>query len=148
MPTITILEIADAITTHLAAATGIARSQSMDELTEDFNDLPLLQVYAQMGETDVTTDNSRTTFKSVRRTSEQTFHADVVCRQRSDIGADMAKVAEMQEAVQLKLEAEKTKPFFDEPRIMDFWWRWEILTFMKNDRPYLGVRFVISTRVG
>lgn len=145
-------EICDSIATTLGAATGIVRTQSYDELQDAPGDLPCLQVYPKLGHTDAFTSNSRTTFKSVRRTAEMEFNADVLCRQRSHLDLDYSSVITMQDAVQQELEGEKTKPFFGNAEVMDFWWSWEVMDFQRGgpggEVHYLGVRFVITVRVG
>lgn len=145
-------DICDSIEDTLEHATGLVRSQSYDELQDAPQDLPCLQVYPQAGNTDATTENSRYTFKSVRRMAEMTVHADVLCRQRSHLDLDFAEAITMQDAVQQKLEGEKTKPFFGNSAISDFWWSWAVTDFARGgpgaEVHYLGVRFTITVRVG
>lgn len=75
------------------------------------------------------------------------FHADVICRQRSHIDEDMQKTVEMVEAVEAKLIAVQTKPYFGLVGIKAFHWRWEILDFPLGDVHYLGARFYITVVV-
>ena len=144
---ITLAQICDAVKTTLGAATGIAKSQSYSELTEGIEDLPLLQVYPQAGETDIAGSGDRTTFRAGVRQAEVLIHCDVLCRQRSHIDEDMAKTVEMVEAVQVVLEAQDVKPYFGLAGIKGYHWRWERVIFPYAGVEYFGARFFLTVRV-
>lgn len=144
--------VCDSIEAVLATAAGLVRSQSYAELQDAPLDLPCLQVYPAAGNTDAISENSRYTFKSVRRMAEVTYYADVLCRQRSHLDLDVKSALEMQDAVQQKLEGEKERPFFANEAVFDFWWSWALTAFLRGgpggELPYYGVRFTITARVG
>jgi hypothetical protein len=149
---VTLLEICDAIEDVLEHATGLVRSQSTDELQDAPQDLPCLQICPASGNTDAMTQNSRYTFKSVRRMAEMIVNADVLCRQRSHLDLDVLSAITMQDTVQQLLEGQKTKPFFGNSSIQDFWWSWALTEFVRGggggEVRYYGVRFEITVRVG
>ncbi len=144
-------DICDAIADTLATAEGLTRTQSYDELTEGYEDLPLLQVYPQTGGTDVASGTDRTTYRGGVRQSDLTFRADVICRPRAFLAEDMAKTSELIDDVETVLEAQNTRPFFGLAAIKAFRWTWTITTFTQgaepNLRQYMGARFEIVVRV-
>jgi len=146
--TVLVSEICDGIATTLGSATGIVKAQSYDELTEGWEDVPMLQVYPESGEVDVLGDGSQSTFRGGSRVTETLIHADVVCRQRSHLDEDMAKVVEMQEAVQSVLFDQHTRPYFGDGGIKGWRSRWEVVSFPRGDPQvtYLGVRFFVYLR--
>lgn len=142
------LDISRAITTTLAAGTDlIRRAQAMDELTEDYPDLPLLQVYLEESETE------DVSFQSKKLNTEALYHADIPCRPRSHMTEDMLAALEMGDAVQTILENQRVRPdLFGLRDIAAFRWRWMRATFSRGggaDGPvlYVGVRFYIHVRV-
>lgn len=152
MATPTLEQVCDGIAATLGAATGIVRTQSFDELTETYQDLPLLQVYPSEGETDAFSGaNDRTAFGAGARVSEWTIRADVICRQRSHLDEDMAKCVTMQAAVEAKLLEQRGKPLFGVPRIQGFRWRWEIVALQQGGESstmwYMAVRFHVAVRL-
>lgn len=142
-------DICDAIETTLGAATGLARSQSYDELTDGMNDTPTLQVYPESGGQDVETSNDRTTFRAGCQQEEAVIHADLYARQRSDLGDDMWKLVTMIDAIRTVLKAQQTKPYFGTLSIKAFSWTWQRVTFVYGDPqlPYVGARFILRIRM-
>ena len=146
---ITLAQMCNAVKATLETAIGINKAQSYNELSEGYDDLPLLQVYPWSGETDMTALNTaQSTFRGGSRVTETLIHADVVCRQRSHLDEDMAKVVEMQEAVQSVLFDQHTRPYFGDGGIKGWRSRWEVVSFPRGDPQvtYLGVRFFVYLR--
>jgi len=146
---ITIAQICDAIETALGAATGLARSESYDELTDGIHDLPMLQVYPESGNQDAFTSTDRTTFRGGVRQTGIMIHADLYAQQRAHIGEDMKALVDSIDAITNIFEAQDTKPYFDLEGIKAFRWRWERVTFVYGDPQltYVGARFYIEVRV-
>ena len=146
---ITYAQINDAIESTLGAATGLARSQSYDELTDGMTDTPTLQVYWQRDTTDPQGMTSMTTFQTGVQQVDMVFHADLFARQRSHIGEDMSALYTVMQAVRETLEGEKTKPLFGLPGIQSFRWTTERVTFEYGDPllPYVGARYTIFIKV-
>jgi hypothetical protein len=151
MGNITYAQICNAVEDTLDAATGLAKSQTFSELSESYEDLPLLRVYPQSGEVDSRGSSDRTTFRAGVRVTECLLHADVICRQRSHIDLDMSKTVEMVEAVEAVLITQQAKPYFGLTGIKGFHWRWEIVDFPlgagESAVHYLGARFSITLEV-
>ena len=150
MGSVSLAAICDAIAATLGTATGVTRTQSYSALQDDYNDLPLLRVYPQSGETDAWSDSDRSTFRGRVRVTEYLIHADVICRQRAHLDEDMKKAVEMQAAVETVLDAQQTKPYLGDENIKAFRWRWELMDFaLGGESPlhYLGVRFYIYVRI-
>jgi hypothetical protein len=140
-------QVCDDIASTLGAATGIAKFQSFDELTEGVADYPLLQVYPEEGETDANTSNDRTTFRAGVRVCETAYNVDVYCRPRGNIAQDMKAAVDALKALQAKLETVKTKPYFGNETIKGFSWSWRRVTLEPVDgQKYAGLRFVIKVR--
>ena len=146
---ITIAQIIDAIEATLSAAPTLARSMSYDELTEGINDTPLLQVYAEAGDQDPTTNTDRTTFKAGVRQTNITINADYYAQQRKHIGEDMAALVDGIDAMTTIFEAQDTKPYFCLDGIRAFHWSWQRVTFDYGDPAigYVGARFTLTIRV-
>lgn len=156
MAAITIAQICDAIETTLAAASGMNRTQSYDELTEGISagDLPLLQVYwERLGPMDPSGGTDRLTYQGVVRHKLLTFHADVYAAQRSHIDEDMKKVVNCADAMLDVLEQQNVKPYFGLAGIKA--WQLESAAkgaFEYTSGPrggvlYMGVRFILVIHV-
>jgi len=147
--TVTLVQINDALTTTLATATGISVSQSYNELTEGIpvGDMPLLQVYFENLDCDPDVGTERRSFQGAIRTKVILFHADVFCRQRSNIGEDMAKVLETTDAIVDVLETQNRKAYFDLHGIKALDWRADRVTFDYAGVLYAGIRFYITVYV-
>lgn len=146
---ITIAQMCDAIETTLGAATGIARSQSHDELTEGIQDMPLLQVYPDTLRGNATGETDRSSFRAGVRQTELVILADLYARQRSHMGEDMKALVDGTDAIVTVIEAQDIKPYFGLAGIKAFSWRAERVTFIYGDSqlPYAGMRFYFTLRV-
>jgi len=146
---VTYAQICDAIAATLATITQLKKVQSYDELTEDYGDLPMAQVYPEASDTDSRSGaTDRTSFRAGVRVTEAMFHVDVPCRQRSHVDEDTRALVEMAELVQAKLEAQHVKPYFGLEGIRSFRWRWERVNFERSGGVlYPGVRFIIWATV-
>lgn len=148
MTTITIASICDAIESTLAAAAGIVRSQSYNELTDDIpaGDTPLLQVYWENALTDDRSGEvDRTTFQAGIRRTALTFHADLYVRQRNHLGQDMALLVGMADAIYTVLEAQTTT-LFGLTGIKAFRWQAQRVTFSYGNQEiaYAGIRWILT----
>jgi len=150
MGTITYAQMCDALASTLGAATGLARTQSYNELTEDYPDLPLLQVYPSGNEVDaLSTTADRRTFRAGSRLNQVRLVADVICRTRSHLAEDVAKQLEMWEAIEAVLYTQNTKPYFGDAGIKGFHWASEMVYLGRGDTQigYAAVRFTITLQV-
>lgn len=147
--TITVEQINSAIADTLAAATGLDANavQDYDELTEGIADTPTLQVYWRRTRTDPTSNTAQTTFRGVVRQTSLTFHADLYAHQRAHIGQDMAALLPLIDAVQTKLEEQRTTRFGLEAIEAIESWQADQLIFDYSGALYIGARFVIIVRV-
>jgi len=138
---VTLTAICDAITAHLEDATGIARAQSYDELTEGMNTLPTIQVYPQSGSTE------QVTFRQVVRKHAALIHVDLYAMQRSDLAGNMGKLVELIDAIQTELEKENEGPLFGVSGVQWGPWRWERVTFDAGQVQYVGARFYLDLKL-
>ena len=151
--TVTLHQICDAIETTLSTATGLAVSQTFDELTEGIHDRALLQVYPEScSPVDANTRNDRTTAQRGVAVTEFVFHADVYAQQRAHIGEDMAALVPLIDAITARLEAQTGSPLFGlvvggVNVIKSFKWSWSRVVFEYAEAKYMGARFVITVRV-
>ena len=154
--TVTLHQICDAIETTLSTATGLAVSETFDELTEGIHDRALLQVYPESCAVDATTGaaarNDRTTAQRGVAVTEFVFHADVYAQQRTSIGEDMAALVPLIDAITARLEAQTRSPLFGLVLggvniIKSFKWSWSRVVFEYAEAKYMGARFVITVRV-
>lgn len=146
---IDLLQVCSDIKDTLEAASGIVKAQSIEDLTEGYEDLPLLQVYFESGETDTMTGGDRSTFRAGTRVSDTLVYADVICTQRSHLDQDMTKIAEMLAAVEEVLEEQQVKPYFGNASIKGFSWSWRRVNFDRGEQgiTYPGLRFSINVKV-
>lgn len=148
MTSITLAQILDAVKATLAVAPTLARSMSYDELTEGISDTPLLQVYPEAGNQDVTNNADRTTFHAGVRQTDLTVHCDYYAQQRKHIGEDMAALVDGIDAMTAIFEQQDTKPYFGLVGIKAFHWSWQRVTFDYGTTiVYVGARFILSLRV-
>lgn len=156
LATLTTTQICDAIRTTLGASAEIARAQSVGELSESMEDLPMLRVYPFSGSTDPSGTTDRSTFGGkggveatpVRWTS-LIINVDVPVDHRSDIGDDMARVATVWDALAVIMAAQNVKPYFNLVGIKAFSWSEQLTTFQWGAAllPYLGVQLKIKIEV-
>lgn len=147
---ISITQMCDHVKETLGLAEGIMRAQSIGDLTEDYPDLPLMQVYWENSETDVMGGTAdRSTFRGGVRVNETQVTVDVPCRQRSHIDEDITAVTEIADAIIDILDAQNVKPYFGLAGIQGFRWRCERVNFSRGDPNiiYPGLKFTIWLRV-
>jgi hypothetical protein len=147
--TVLVSEICDGIATTLGAATGIVVHQSYDELTEGWQDVPMLQCYPESGEVNALSDGSQNTFRGGSRVHRMNIWVDVPCRVRSHIDEDMAAVVTILDALTAVMDAQKIKPYFTVPEIQGFHWTWTRVNFSRGDPAvvYPGIRLIIIVTV-
>ena len=153
---VTILAVCNGVEATLAPLiTGLARSQSMDELTEDYPDLPLMQVYWTGDDTDPNSvNNDRTTFGKHVSVTERVVNVDLIVRQRSQLGEDMAAVAANGELLIAALDAQTASPLFGVAGCKGLSYRVEYVTFQRGGSSeggqavlYVGVRAILTVRI-
>jgi hypothetical protein len=146
MADVNLSTICDAIETTLAAATGLVRTQSYDELTEGIHDWPMLQVYPESGELDPSGRTDRTTFGAGVQQDRTIIHADLYVRQRAHIGEDMSALVNMIDAIKQVLRHEGADTLFGVANLQSIHWRWERVVFIYGDPElkYVGARFYIE----
>ena len=159
MANITIIQVCNAVNDTLAPLiTGLKRSQSMDELTEDYpsTDLPLLQTYWQGQDVDPHSVNSnRTTFKGGVITTVMTINADLIVRQRSQLTEDYTELASFSELFDQAIAASSIlQPLFGLTGLKGLNYRLEPVTFQRGGGSeggpsilYVGVRAILSLRI-
>jgi len=155
--TVTLHQIVDAIETTLGTATGLAVSETFDELTEGVHDRALLQVYPDSVVTvDANTRNDRTSLSRGVAITEFVIHADLYAQQRTSIGEDMAALVPLIDAITARLEAQQGSPLFGLTitsggktycPIKSFRWSWSRVVFEYAQSQFMGARFIISVRV-
>lgn len=147
MGTLTIAEMCDGVKTTicdpLVTAGSLKLAESFDELSEDYQDTPMAQVYANAGTTDAFSANDRTTFRAGIRTNETEIVVDLPACQRGHAAEDMAAVLNLAEAVDAQLVSVKTRPYFGLVGVKAFRWRWTRVVFARGASEYPGVRFQI-----
>jgi hypothetical protein len=142
LSTQTLIAICDAVESFLGDATGIARSQSYDELTEGMNTTPTLAVYPQSGSTIY-----QRTFRQGVRVTHATIHVDVIAKQRGDLKTDMGVLVPLIDAVQTEIEKEREGYLFDLDNVQWGDWRWERVVFVMAGVEYIGVRFFLDLTI-
>lgn len=142
---VTVSEACDAVATTLTTVSQIKRVQSYDELTEDFPDCPMAQVFPDSGGTDSMSQNDRSTSGAGLRVEEMLVVVDVPCSTRSELKEDMGKTIEVIEAVKAKLD-QQTAVLFGQPKIKGHRWRWERVVFVRGEPAvgYMGVKFYVT----
>lgn len=146
--TITIVEINTAIKDELAAAMGLTFTQDFDELTEGMPDTPTLQVYWVTTRTDPTSGTAQSSFRGVQRQTRLTFWADLYARQRSHIEEDMGALLPLIDAIQTKLEEQRTSRFgLEGIRAIEGWTGQMQIFEDYAGAKYMGARFEIIVRV-
>lgn len=156
LATLTLTQICDAIKDTLGASAEIARAQSVGELSDSMEDLPMLRVYPFFAETDQSGSTDRTTFggkggdeNTPVRWTKIIINVDVPVDQRSDIGDDMGRVAPVWDAMEVIFAEQNVKPYFGLVGIEAFAWNGQLTKFEWNNPqlPYLGVQFKVNIEV-
>jgi len=155
MAVIELGEIIDAVEATISTATGIKRSQSYDELTEQIprGDLPLIQVWATNSRCDPSTGGTeRITMGgggNPRRIKYILVNADLYAKVRGHIGEDMKESVTVIDAIMDVLEAQNTAPFFglgvDHIKAFDWRWDWMVLDYAGVE--YTGARFQLELKL-
>lgn len=146
MGTLTLAQICNAIESTLSAATGMEATQSYDELAEGVGsaDMPMLQVFPDSGDCDISGSTDRTTFGGDKRQKRVVIHTDLLARQRSHLAEDVGVSVDMIDALIDVLEQQDTKPYFSQDGIKAFSWRWERVEFDYAGVKIAGARFYIT----
>lgn len=154
LATLTLTQICDAVKDTLSSA--VERAQSVGELSESMEDLPMLRVYPFFNEVDPSGVTDRSTFggkggveTTPVRWSSLVINADVPAQQRSDIGEDLAAVTTVWDATEALLATQNVKPYFGLEGIKAFSWNAQLTTFNWGAPllPYLGVQFKLNIEV-
>jgi len=136
----------DAIEGKLSVASGIARSESYDELTEGQHEDLLLQVWPQSG-SPVSTDSrtQKVTLNNAEIVEEIIIFADVY-RPRRHLGEDMKALVGGVDAIRAIMKVQDCPPF-DLTGIRTFKWSWAIGSFEYQGVTDLRGRFTIVLNV-
>ncbi len=144
----TLLDGVAAVFEEMVTAGDLQKAERYDKLSEDFQDVPMAQVYLDQGEVDASTATAQHTFRGAARMHEVAVGVDIPCRQRGDAAEDMKAVVDVLEAVTNKLDAQQTRPWFGSDAIKSWRWRWQRVTFVRGEAtPYVGLRVTIWLRV-
>lgn len=130
--------------------------QAGQSLTESIPETALIQVYIDAKNMQ-STATDRLSFGGAKRQNADidqpvrpnrwTVNVDVYCRQRSDIGTDMAAVEDRANYVDELLGTQVNSPFFGLDGIKTFTFRMERVTFDYNKVSYVGVRFILDLTI-
>jgi hypothetical protein len=150
MTAYTLTTLNTSIETTLATATGIIRSQDIDEISEQIPnaDLPLLMVYPQSWGSAKDSDTNKNTFggsQTPLQIMSPIFHADVyVAPVGQKISETMALYATIAQAITDVLNAQQLKPLFADSAIENFTWDAEKVVINYSNVDYVGIRFTIN----
>lgn len=156
MPSVTYRAMLDGIAATFREIDHLSHTpngvQTGDAITEDFPDLPMAQVYPEASTTDDWAgNNDRSSFRAGSRVTTFRIVIDIPTRRRSHVGEDMASVIEMADAIQGKLEEQRTRPLFGVVGIQGFSWRWERVLHQRGagegQHLYVGLRVHLEVRV-
>jgi hypothetical protein len=135
--TITIID-GDAVTVYVQGPTDIG---------EGAPDTPLIQIYPQVGTVDYITQTDRHTLRGGGRAEEMDWNIDAYARRRSHFAEDMKALLPLIDAITDKLEEQDVKPYFGESAIQSFRWNWTYGIYPMAQGEYVGVRYVLTTRI-
>ena len=153
---VTMFEIGDAIAdtlneigtiTIIDGAAVTVYVEGPTEINEGAPDTPLIQIYPQTGFVDWSTQTDRTTFRGGVRQEDMTWNIDAYATRRAHFAEDMKALLPLIDAITDKLEEQDTKPYFGESAIQSFQWNWTYGVYPMADGEYVGVRYVLTTRV-
>lgn len=144
---ITIAAINTAILDTLAAADiDELTTQDFDEISENVNDLPLLRVIFDHGQTDYTSNTDRTTFGAGVRQTHLVFNVDLWTAQRSFLKENIETVITAADAIWDVLDEQVSDLFgLDEIKAFDFN-ALRVRTEEGNNK-YMGIRFILDIYV-
>jgi hypothetical protein len=159
MAKVTVGEICDAVATTLSATTGLARTQSYNQLTEGMNTLPTLQVYPETWEVSAGSETDRIAFVDAatgvpgHRFTEMVLHLDLYVRQRSQLAEDWGEAVDLASELHDKLDEEGSCPLFSQVGIRTMHWTATRVVFEYGSdargQPlrYAGFRFELTVRI-
>jgi len=144
---VTVEQVNDAIESTLSQADCLKASQTIDEIGEQIADWPLLQVYIQSEEQDITTANDRSSFGASVRQTELTFHADLFVAPRAHLAQNLGNMATYWSQISAILQEQDSTPAFGLTGIKSFNWRADRIYIDYAGQVYIVVRFTIIVRV-
>lgn len=141
-----------AIETTLATATGLKRSQDLDELSDNIpeSDLPLLQVVpatwegASFTTTHLNSFAGAGTDSQAFKTRQWVFDAFIYVSTLSKIKVGMARLAAIAAAITEILDAQDKAPLFGEEAIRSFTYTAERGNINYSNVDYLVIRYTIT----
>ena len=144
---VTIAAINSGILATLAtAAIDDLTTQDYDAISENINDLPLLRVYFDHGQSDYTDAVDRTTFGKGVVQTHLVFFVDIWAAQRSFLSENMAAVITVTDAIWDVLDAQITS-FFGVAAIKEFHFNAQRVRTEEGNNKYLGTRFTLEIYV-
>lgn len=144
-----------AIENTLALATGLKRSQDLDELSDNIPemDLPLLQVVpaswssGNFTQTHVQSFAGEGTDSEVFKTKEWVFDVFVYVSTLSKIKVGMNRLATIAAAITEVLDAQEKAPLFGEEAIQSFTYTAERGNTNYSNVDYLVIHWTITTQI-
>lgn len=144
---VTIAAINSGILTTLAAANiDDLTTQDYDAISENINDLPLLRVYFDHGQTDYLSSVDRTSFGKGVVQTHLVFFVDVWAAQRSFLAENMAAVISVTDALWDVFDLQVTT-FFGLDTIKEFHFNAQRVRVEEGNNKYLGTRFTLDIYV-
>lgn len=144
---LSIEQVLRAVATTLDGALAGVRVDTMETMTEGANDYPLVQVYPELIEGDISSESTnRTSFQGQIQQVQLQVNVDVFARQRSHIAEDMVALVNISDGVVSCLQAQ-TKPLFGLDGLRGFRWRGERVTFEYSETAFVGMRFQLTFRI-
>lgn len=144
---ITIAAINSAILATLAAADiDELTTQDFNEISENVNDIPLLRVIFDHGQTDYQSNTDRTSFGAGANTVRQThlvFNVDLWTAQRSFLKENIETVITAADAIWDVLDLQVTD-FFGLDAIKEFHFNALRVRTEEGNNKYMGIRFILD----
>lgn len=131
------------------AFTGVRHTQRDEEITENINPVPMIQIYCVGMNSDVMSSGGHTTtFQTGVISREITIRVDLYARQRAHIGQDMEAQRVYTDAIMAELDKQWYMPAFDIDGIQDFRWSANMVSFSygPEDVKYIGTRIDVVLR--
>jgi hypothetical protein len=153
MAIVTVGAICDAVALDLSTTTGIARTQSYNQLTEGMNTLPTLLVYPEFWEVSAGSETDRFSFVDAatgipgHRQTEMLLHLDLYARLRSQLNEDWGEAVDLASALHDKLDEQGACPHFALAGIRTFHWTAQRVVFVYAQTEYTGFRFLLTVRI-
>lgn len=143
---LTLAQMCDAIESYLSAASGIARSESYDELTEGIHEDLLLQVWPQSGSPVSTGSGTHKLTLGGDVIAEEIIVFADVYRTRRHLDEDMKALVSGMDALRAIIKAQDCPPF-GLTDIRTFKWSWAIGSFEYQGVTDLRGRFTFVLNV-